>query len=123
MLGCSTLVSPPRRNADDLREAARLVVHATAGVTDVVEAMHRRIASGPAVLGRPLTVPARLTTAIAYGNVRLVTRVVEELGDRLLRQLAPLLGESTPGPEREAIVSALNGVVGDWRWCSCTARL
>ncbi len=104
----------PHRNADDLREAARLVVHATAGVTDVVESMHLRIASGPAVFGRPLALPARLITAIAYGNVRLVTLLVGELADRLLGQLAPLLGESTQGPEREAIVSALNGVIGDW---------
>ena len=114
MLGCSTLADAPRRNADDLREAARLVVRATGGVTDIVEAMHLRIASGPATLGRPLALPARLLTGIAYGNVRLVTLLVGELTDRLLGQLTPLLGESTPRPEREAIVSALNGVIGDW---------
>lgn len=89
-------------------------MHATTGVTDVVQAMHARIASGPAMLGTPLALPARLVTGIAYGNVRLVTRLVGELSDRLLHELAPLLGESTPGPEREAILSALNGVFGDW---------
>jgi pimeloyl-ACP methyl ester carboxylesterase len=34
--------------------------------------------------------------------------------DRVLTELAPLLGESTPGPEREAMVGALNGVLGDY---------
>jgi len=104
----------PRSNADDLREAARLVVRATIGVTHVVEAMHLRIAGGPAVLGSPLALPARLGTAVAYGNVRLVTRLVGELADRVLQQLTPVLGESTQSAEREAIISALNGVIGDW---------
>jgi pimeloyl-ACP methyl ester carboxylesterase len=106
--------APPRKNADDLREAVRLLAKATTGVTGVVEEMHRHIASGPAVLGQPLALPARLITGLAYGNVRGWTRFVAWTVDRVLQQLAPLLGESTPGPEREAVVSALNGVLGDW---------
>lgn len=108
------MATASRSNADDLRELVSLVVHATIGVTDVVEAMHRRIASGPAVLGRPLALPARLTTALAYGNVRLGTLLAGKVVDRALAPLAPLLGESTQDPEREAIVAALNGIVGDW---------
>jgi pimeloyl-ACP methyl ester carboxylesterase len=108
------MASAPHRQTDDLREALRLAVYATNGVTDVVEAMHLRIASGPAVLGKPLAAPARLVTRLAYGNVRFVTRLVAELGDRLLRELEPLLGEGSSGPEREAVVAALNGVLGDW---------
>ncbi len=103
-----------QRHADDLREALRLAVCATTGVTEIVEAMHRRIGSGAGVLGQPLAVPARVVTKIAYGNVRFVTRLVGAVGDRVLRELEPLLGESVSGPERDAVVAVLNGVFGDW---------
>jgi len=108
------MVSARHRQADELREALRLAVFATTGVTDVVEAMHLRIASGPAVLGKPLAFPARFVTSIAYGNVRFVARWVGKLGDQLLGELEPLLGGSAPGAERDAVVAALNGVFGDW---------
>lgn len=103
-----------RRHADDLREAVRLVVRATTGITDVAEEMHRHIASGPAVLGRPLALPTRILTGIGYGSVRGVTRLVGGTLDVVLDALAPLLGESAPGPERMAALAALNGVLGDW---------
>lgn len=105
--------SDARRHADDLREVVRLLVAATTGVTDVVEAMHQHIGSGPAVLGQPLKLPMRIITRIAYGSVRGVTRVVGGTLDIALAKLAPLLGESVPGPERAALLAALNGVLGD----------
>lgn len=107
-----------RRNADDLREVVRLLVTATTGVTDVVEAMHQRIGSGPAVLGKPLAAPTRLITRLAYGSVRGVTRLVGGTLDVALDKLAPLLGEhdddGAPAPERATVLAALNGVLGDW---------
>jgi pimeloyl-ACP methyl ester carboxylesterase len=66
------------------------------------------------VLGKPLAIPARIVTRIAYGNVKGITRLVGKTIDLVLSGIAPLLGESTPGPEREAVVAALNGVLGDW---------
>src|SRR5690606_16221123 len=68
-LAAATLVAmtdAPQRHADDLREALRLAVCATSEVTEIVEAMHCRIASGAAVLGQPLAVPARIITKLAY---------------------------------------------------------
>jgi hypothetical protein len=103
-----------RKNADDLREAVKLVITAVTGVTTVVEEMHHRIASGPAVLGKPLALPAGLVTRFAYGNVRGVTRLVGAAIDVLVAQLAPFLGERAPSGERDALVAALNGVLGDW---------
>jgi hypothetical protein len=106
-------VSKKRRNADDLRGASRLVVQATKGVTDVVQAMHVTIAGGPGVLGRPLEAPARLLTAPVYAAIKGITHLVGAGLDVALAQLAPLLGGSAPGPEREAVLAALNGVIGD----------
>ena len=102
-----------RRHAADLRGASRLAAEATRGITELVEAMHRTIASGPAILGNPLTKPAQLLTKVAYAPTHGVTALVAGGIDAALRRLEPLLGESVPGKEREAIVAALNGVLGD----------
>jgi pimeloyl-ACP methyl ester carboxylesterase len=107
-------VPSKRKTSDDLRAAAALAAEATTGVTRVVQEMHRTIASGPAILGAPLAGPARALTAVAYLGVRGVTRLVAAGVDRLLAQLEPLLGENAPGPQREALIAALNGVLGDY---------
>ena len=103
-----------RNHGDDLRGASRLVVEATQAVTEVVEAMHRTIAGGPDVLGRPLESPARAVTGLVYGSIRGVTKLVGSSLDVALEQLAPLLGESAPGTERAAVLAVLNGVLGDY---------
>ncbi len=103
-----------RRHASDLRALARLAVTATTGVTDAVEAMHQTIASGPSLLGKPLSRPVRALIPLAYGPVRGVTRLVGAVLDRVLAQLDPLLGESAHGAERDAIVAVLNGAFGDY---------
>jgi pimeloyl-ACP methyl ester carboxylesterase len=104
----------PRKNADDLRAASRLVVEATKNVTTAVEEMHHSIASGPAVLGSPFARVARPPIRMLYEHIRAVTGLVGAGIDLALSQLEPLLGESIPGPGREAVLSALNGVLGDY---------
>ena len=104
--------------ATDLRGAARLATEATAGLTDLVEAMHQRIGSLPgatAADGR-----TRGITGLVYKSIRGVTRLVGGSVDTLLGALQPLLlrdaSGAEPGPpsaQREAIVAALNGVLGD----------
>lgn len=103
-----------RNHIDDLRGVGRLAVEATRGVTDLVEAMHHNIAGGPGILGRPLERPTRLLTGLVYGSIRGVTKLVGAGIDLALAPLAPLLGESAPGPERDAVLAALNGVLGDY---------
>ena len=105
---------PTRNHIEDLRAASRLAVEATTRVTDVVEAMHNTIGGGPALLGAPLARPLRLLNGLVYGQIRGVTRLVGASIELALAPLAPLLGESAAGPEREAIVAVLNGVLGDY---------
>jgi hypothetical protein len=102
-----------RDHAEDLRGAGRLAVEATRGITDLVESMHLAIAGGPAALGRPLSGPARLFTGLTYRIIRGVTSLVGAGVDLALARLVARLGESTPGPERDALLSVLNGVIGD----------
>jgi len=103
-----------RNHVEDLRGASRLAIEATKGVTALVEEMHRTIGSGPAALGRPLEGPVKLFTDLVYGSIKGVAGLVGAGIDVALAQLTPLLGESTPGPEREGVLAALNGVLGDY---------
>jgi hypothetical protein len=99
----------------DLRGAARLAADATAGLTDLVEAMHERIARVPGLGAAP---DGRVggIGGLVYKSVRGVTRVVGGSIDALLGLLAPALADAAEShsPEREAIVAALNGVLGDY---------
>jgi hypothetical protein len=103
-----------RGHAEDLRGASRLAMDATTSVVDLVEAMHRTIAGGPAMLGRPLEVPTRLITGPVYQTIRGVTKLVGAGIDLALAQLAPLIGDGERGAEREAVLAVLNGVLGDY---------
>jgi hypothetical protein len=106
-------VAAERNTVEDLRGAARLVVEATEGVTELVEAMHATIAGGPAILGSPLSRPVRAVTELIYGSIRGAARAAGGGLDAALARLAPHLGDGAPGPEREALLAALNGVLGD----------
>ncbi len=113
MMG-GAMTKKTRDNAGDLRGASQLVVKATEGVTEIVKDMHQTIASGPAILGKPLEGPVKLVTDVIYGGIQAATRLVGAGIDSALEQLAPMLGDGVPGPEREAVLAALNGVVGDY---------
>ncbi|MBI5719210.1 MAG: alpha/beta hydrolase [Burkholderiales bacterium] len=112
-------MTQPLLQAADLRGAARLTTDAVAGLTSLVEAMHARIA-GTVRLSAP-DAPAdertRGLTGLVYTSVRGVTQVVGASAEALLGWLGPALAPADPArpphPEREAIVAALNGVLGD----------
>ena len=108
------MTKKPRSHLDDLRGASKLAVEATKGVTALVQEMHRTIASGPALVGKPLEGPAKLVTDVVYGSIRGVTHLVGVGIDGALEQLAPMLGDGTPGPERAAVLAAVNSVLGDY---------
>ncbi len=100
--------------SSDLRGAVRLATDATAGLADLVEAMHERIARIPG-LGTPkLDGRTGGISGLVYQTIRGVTRVVGGSIDALLGLLAPALAQDDSSPEREAIVAALNGVLGDY---------
>jgi len=113
-------MTQPLLQAADLRGAARLTADAVTGLTSLVEAMHARIASLPRLPGRSAPTAddrTRGLTGLVYETVRGVTRVVGGSADALLGWLGPALTSADPSQppraEREAIVAALNGVLGD----------
>lgn len=102
----------PRRS--DLRGAVRLATDATTGLTDLVEAMHARVARIPGFGTAALDGRTGGISGLVYKSIRGVTRVVGGSVDGLLALLAPVLSSDDSIPEREAVVAALNGVLGDY---------
>jgi hypothetical protein len=102
------------QRGNDLRGAARLATDATAGLTDLVEAVHERFVRIPGIAQQPLDGRTGGISGLVYRSIRGVTRLVGGNIEALLGLLAPALGPAHPGPEREAIVAALNGVLGDY---------
>ena len=85
--------------ASDLRGLNRLVIEATAGVTGVVEAMHHNIAWVPGA-------------GFIYRSIRGIARLVGGGVDAALAPFTPL-GKESSSAGREALLAALNGVLGD----------
>jgi pimeloyl-ACP methyl ester carboxylesterase len=108
------MASKPRNHIDELRGATRLAIEATRGVTALVEKMHVTIASGPALLGQPLAMPARLATRAVYASIQGITQLVGSSLDVALAQLAPLVDASPAGNQRDVVLAVVNGVLGDY---------
>ena len=80
------------------------------GVTDLVEAMHLNISPVP---GSTRGGTLRGIPGLVYWSIRGVTRLVGGGVDAVLARILPLLGDGTSSPGREALLAALNGVLGD----------
>jgi len=114
------MTAPPRPRqthlrAADLRGAGRLAIDATLGLTRLVEHLHHNILRTPGPLGAVSERPTDGITGLVYRSIRGVTRLVGGSVDALLGQVVSLLGPSQvpASAEREAVLSALNGVLGD----------
>ncbi len=99
--------------AADVRGYSRLAVDATLGVTRIVESMHHNIIRTPGILGAATHAPAGGITGLVYRTIRGVTRLVGGGIDAALANLVPEFGADAASPERDALLAALNGVVGD----------
>jgi len=101
--------------SDDLRGYSRLAVDATLGLTRLVETMHHNIARVPGPLGTYSQEPTRGITGMVYRTIQGTTRLVGDGIDALFARLTPLLRspQADSSGAREALLAALNGVLGD----------
>ena len=105
---------PVHVRLSDLRGFQRLANDATVGLTDLVEAMHHTVLQTPGILGKSPTGRTAGITGFVYKSVRSITRLVGGGVDALLGMIAPLLRDRPSSEEREAILAALNGILGDY---------
>jgi hypothetical protein len=101
----------------DLRGGARLVIDGVKGVTGIVEAMHSRIARVPPPLGTLADKPTTGITGLVYRSIHGTTGLVGKAIDTALAGVESVLPPSIPDGQasasRDAVVAALNGVMGD----------
>ena len=96
-----------------LSDLGRLTMEAITGLTDLVEAVHHTITSLSAVRGASQQHQTKGVTGMVYRNIRATTELVGKGLDPLLDAVSALLDEQTTSPSHEALLAALNGVLGD----------
>ncbi len=97
-----------------LQGSANLAFDAVDAVTHIVEGMYRNIAAAPWPLGEAPEGPARGIAGFVHESIRRVNKVTRNTSDWILTRMSPSLDRTLlPGPHREAVISALNGVCGD----------
>lgn len=101
----------------DLRGVAQLAVQPASGVTRIVEGVHQSVWDTLGVAGGQEPGRTRGLTGLIYQSIRAATQLLGKGADTVLTGLEPLfdsLQESAPEtPRREAVLAALNGVMGD----------
>jgi len=101
------------QHAADLRGAGRLAIDAVTGVVDLVEAMHANIVGLPGIFGVSPGATTGGIPGVVYRSIRGASRLVGGGIDSALTALAPLLDRGMPLPQRDAVIAAVNGVLGD----------
>jgi pimeloyl-ACP methyl ester carboxylesterase len=102
--------------ATDLRAVAQLATQATQGVARMAEGVHQSV-WGTLGVGKMASGQTGGITGLVYQSVRGVTQLVAKGLESAVAKLEPFL-EPSPDtknntPEREAVLAALNGVLGD----------
>lgn len=98
----------------DLQGLSRLAVQGVSGTTELVEQVHLAIArvSGPNWPSR--TGRTRGITGLVYRSIQGITGLVGGTLDWGLSQIVPRLPTAESTPERDRVLAALNGVLGDY---------
>jgi len=104
----------PSNLAKDLHGMGRLTIDTIIGITDIVESMHYTITRFPGMRGTSDQQRTQGITGLVYRNIRTLTGLVGIGIDALLNPLSSMLGEKNSSPGREAVLSVLNGVLGDY---------
>ena len=100
----------------DLHGVGRLSVEAVTQVTRLVENLHYTITQTPLPLGAARSGTTRGITGLVYRSIRGVTALVGGTLDAAMARLLPLLRNPSvrvSSRQRDAVLAALNGVLGD----------
>ncbi|MEQ1517519.1 MAG: hypothetical protein ABL931_13635 [Usitatibacteraceae bacterium] len=99
--------------AADLLGAGKLAIDATIALTNLVETMHHNILRTPGILGTPTQDPTNGMTGLVYRTIRTTVTAAGRGLDLVLGQLTLMLKQEASSDTRDAVIAALNGVLGD----------
>lgn len=104
-------------HSSDIRGIAQLATQTTTGVTRIVEEVHQSVLDTIDRSGSPIAAQTRGITGLVYKSIYGVTQLLGQGVDEVLARLGPSLQSADatqPGtPQRDMVLSALNGVIGD----------
>lgn len=103
----------PNNISTDLRGIGNLAIDAILAITNLVEEQHQTISSFAGVLSASDQQRTKGITGLVYQGIRTVTGLVGKGIELPLQQLGSIIGENESKSVREAMISALNGVLGD----------
>ncbi len=98
----------------DIKAVNSLTIDGVKGIVDIVEAMYYTITRFGGLLGNSET---KKTTGITGLVFRIIRKIIGLAGggiDILLNKLSSVIDDKESSPAREAVVSVLNGVLGDY---------
>jgi pimeloyl-ACP methyl ester carboxylesterase len=116
---------PTYLHVSDLQGLSQLATQGVLGVTGLAEAVHggiyRRVAAPFGLLGSRFVdasagssgVRPGGITGMVYGGVKGITRLAGGTVNAVLSRAGPLVPKQKSAPQREAMLAALNGVLGD----------
>jgi hypothetical protein len=116
---------PSYLHLSDIQGLAQLATQGTLGVAELAEQVqghvYKTVAAPFGAAGQKFVDAAAGSsgvkkmgiTGLVYGSVKGVTRLVGGGVDALLSHVVPKLTPQASSPQREAVLSALNGVLGD----------
>ena len=124
-LAAARLRLPGWLHLSDIQGLAQLATRGTLGVTDIAEKVqgnvYKAVAAPFGQAGQKFVdretgasgVRKTGITGLVYGSIRGVTRLAGGAVDAALSRAAPRVTAKPSSPQREAMLSALNGVLGD----------
>lgn len=108
------MVAPTRKHISDLRGLSRMAFDASVGVAHIVEQVHRTVQRVRPPLGKPTTDRTGGITGLVYRSVRGGIGLVGKGIDAGLAPITAMLPDGEPTEGRDAFMSAVNGVFGDY---------
>lgn len=103
--------------ASDIKGIAQLATQGTLGVTSIVEGAHQAIWGTLGLPGGKEPGTTRGITGMVFQTVQGITKLVGNGAEAVLTHLQPMLesldADKEDSPERVAVLSTLNGVIGD----------
>lgn len=106
----------PKNLSSDLQGISQLSIDTVKGITNVVESLHSTISANTSLLGSHKDKASGLTGAI-YKSINAVTHLLGEGINAVLNKTRHMHGEYSGehklSKTREAVASAMNGVIGD----------
>ncbi len=101
---------------NNLRDTGKITIEAIRGITDIVEALHYKILRILGLTKKSKQGKTDGITGMVYDNIRLITQLSGSGIDVLLDKFKSPLAKEESSFGKEAVIAALNGVLGDYLW-------